>query len=581
MSHPGAAWRLRAVDSQLVTQLSQELGVSELLGRLLVGRGVQDLATARQYLGHAPVALDPWSLPGIERAARRLLSALATGEPVVVYGDYDADGVTSTTLLFSYLARSGYNAHYFLPHRFQDGYGMNRHALEDLARRGLKLIVTVDNGVASVAEVDYAHELGLEVIVTDHHTPPAVLPTPHTLINPRLGGCPPELSGLAGVGVAYMLAAALEALAPATGIEDLLDLVAIGSIVDMAPLTGLNRTLVGRGLERMALDPRPGLVAMADLAGIESLSGITPADVGYRIGPRINAAGRMDHPEIGLKLFLAEDFSTAQDFALELERLNKARQETSRRVEEEAMAMAAEIYDPRRDGALVLAQDGWHHGVIGIVASRVVEAYGRPAILLAGEGEDWSGSGRAPEPLNLFTALESCRDLLKRWGGHAQAAGLGMSRGHLEAFRERFSQAVWSQGLAQLPPAVRQVDAEVLLGEITPQVIRELACLQPTGMGNPEPVLGVRDVQVQRQKLRGKDRRHLFLELAEGNELREAVGFNLGGLHPVPARVSLAFTPEFNHFQGQTKLQLRLHAVGGPDELLGDGTARGSLARGV
>lgn len=567
MSRYDATWRLRAVDPTLVTHLGEALGVSPLLARLLWGRGIRDLEAAHRFLGHAPYELDPWALPGVERAAMRLVQALKTDEPVVVYGDYDADGVTSTTLLFSYLARSGYNAHYFLPHRFQDGYGLNRHALEDLAHRGLKLIVTVDNGVASVDEVRYARELGMEVIVTDHHTAPAVLPEPYALVNPRLGGCPPEMAGLAGVGVAYVLAAALEALVPGTGIEDLQDLVAIGSIVDMVPLTGLNRTLVRRGLLRIATDPRPGLVAMADLAGIESLTAINPGDIGFRIGPRINAAGRMDSPEIGLKLFLAEDFSTAQDFALELERLNKLRQETSRRVEEEAMAMAAASFDPDRDGALILAKEDWHPGVIGIVASRMVEAYGRPAILLAGEGEDWTGSGRSPEPLNLFLALEASRDLLKRWGGHAQAAGMGLHRDQLEAFRSRLSEAVWAQGLAALPPAVRYVDAEIALAEVTPQVIRELELLQPTGMGNPEPVLGMRDVLVSRQRLRGKDRRHLFLEVQEGLQLREAVGFNLGSLHPVPERVSMAFTPEFNRFQGQLKLQLRLHAVRSADAL--------------
>jgi single-stranded-DNA-specific exonuclease len=554
-------WRLRAASPEAIDRLVHELGISPLLARLLAARGVTEIEAAHRYLGHAPYELNPWALPGVDRASQRLLQALDSGEPVLVYGDYDADGVTSTTLLFSYLARAGYNAHYFLPHRFEDGYGMNRHALEDLANRDFRLVVTVDNGIASVAEVAFARSLGMDVIVTDHHTPPEVLPEPYALINPRLGGCPPELAGLAGVGVAYTLASALEERAPSSGVEDLLDLVAIGSVADMAPLVGVNRTLVGRGLHRIATEPRPGLLAIAQRSGMESLSAITASDIGYRIGPRINAAGRMDHSEVGLKLFLAETPEDADVYADELERLNRLRQETSKRVEAEARRLAEETVVPDRDAAIVLASDSWHHGVIGIAAARLVESYARPVILLAGEGEVWKGSGRSPETANLFKALEQCRDLLIRWGGHAQAAGVALERDRLDAFRDRLSEAVRAQGLDLAERAPQWVDAEVSLADVTPQAIRELAWLQPTGQGNPEPVLAVRDVAVARQKIRGKERRHLFLELQDGLELREAVGFNMGPLHPVPNRVSVAFTPEFNHFQGTVRMQLRLHGV--------------------
>lgn len=564
MQQPEISWRLRLVDPDAVARLSFELGITPLLARMLVGRGVTDVEAARRYLGHAPYELDPWALPGIKEAAQRLVATLESGEPVVVYGDYDADGVTSTSLLFGYLARAGYNAHYFLPHRFEDGYGMNRHALQDLADRGLKLVVTVDNGVASVDEVAFAKSLGMDVIVTDHHTPPEVLPEPYALVNPRLGGCPPEMAGLAGVGVAYTLAAALEELAPSSGVEDLLDLVAIGSIADMAPLTGVNRTLVGRGLHQIATDPRPGIQALAEIAGINSLAAFNAADVGYRIGPRINAAGRMDHPEVGLKLFLAETLDDARDFALELDRLNRLRQETSKQVEAEARMLVETEVDLEREAAIVLAHDGWHHGVIGIVASRLVELYGRPVIMFSGEGDLWKGSGRSPEQVNLFRALEEARDLLLRWGGHAQAAGVTLARPHLEAFKLALDAAIRHQGVDTSVRPPRLADAAVLLADVTPRAIRELAWLQPTGQGNPEPVLALFDVAVVRQKLRGKEKKHLFLELRDGLEIREAVGFNMGQLHPVPERVDLAFTPEFNYFQGQLKVQLRLHGVGAP-----------------
>lgn len=565
MQQPEISWRLRDVDPDVVARLSFELGLTPLLARMLAGRGVTEVEDARRYLGHAPYELDCWALPGIEKAAKRLVAALESGEPVVVYGDYDADGVTSTSLLFGYLARAGYNAHYFLPHRFEDGYGMNRHALEDLAQRGLRLVVTVDNGVASVDEVAFAKSLGMDVIVTDHHTPPEVLPEPYALINPRLGSCPPEMAGLAGVGVAYTLACALEELAPTShGVEDLLDLVAIGSIADMAPLTGVNRTLVGRGLHRIATEPRPGIQALAEIAGINSLASINASDIGFRIGPRINAAGRMDHPEVGLKLFLAETLEDARDFALELDRLNRMRQETSKQVEAEARMRVETEVDLEREAAIVLAHDGWHHGVIGIVASRLVELFGRPVILFSSEGDLWKGSGRSPDQVNLFKALEATREHLLRWGGHAQAAGVTLTKANLDVFKAGLDAAIRAQGVDTSIRPPRLVDAEVSLADVTPRAIRELAWLQPTGQGNPEPILALKDVAVVRQKLRGKERKHLFLELREGLEIREAVGFNMGHQHPVPERVALAFTPEFNYFQGQLKVQLRLHGLGAP-----------------
>lgn len=573
MQQPEISWRLRVVDPDVVAKLSFELGITPLLARMLAGRGVTDVEAARRYLGHAPYELDPWALPGIEKAARRLVEALETGEPVVVYGDYDADGVTSTSLLFGYLARAGYNAHYFLPHRFEDGYGMNRHALQDLATRGLRLIVTVDNGVASVDEVAFAKSLGMDVIVTDHHTPPEILPEPFALINPRLGGCPPEMAGLAGVGVAYTLACALEELAPSGGVEDLLDLVAIGSIADMAPLTGVNRTLVGRGIHQIATEPRPGIQALAEIAGINSLTAINATDIGFRIGPRINAAGRMDHPEVGLKLFLAETLEDARDFALELDRLNRLRQETSKQVEAEARMLVETEVDLAAEAAIVLAHDGWHHGVIGIVASRLVELYGRPVILFSSEGDLWKGSGRSPDQVNLFKALEATREHLLRWGGHAQAAGVTLHKTHLDVFKAGLDAAIRAQGVDTSTRPARMVDAEVALADVTPRAIRELAWLQPTGQGNPEPVLAIKDVAVVRQKLRGKEKKHLFLELRDGLEIREAVGFNMGPLHPVSERVALAFTPEFNYFQGQLKVQLRLHGVAEPGMIGADDPA--------
>ncbi len=558
---PADSWLLKDADPTQITMLARDLGVSALFARLLLVRGVPDAAAARRFLGQDPSLLDPWELPGMEAAAGRLLDALDAGERIVVYGDYDADGVTSTALLYSYLRRAGYNVTYFLPHRFEDGYGMNLHAVEELADHGARLIVTVDNGVSSVREVAHAQDLGMDVIVTDHHTPPAILPQPFAMLNPRLGGCPAEMSGLAGVGVAFALAAALEQRSPSQGVEDLLDLVAIGSIADVAPLTGVNRTLVTAGLHRIATATRPGIRALADVAGVASIANMGAQDIGFRIGPRINAAGRMDHPEVALKLLLAEDGGEAETLAAELERLNRLRQETSKRIEAEAHAMVAAEVDLARAAVIVLAKDDWHRGIIGIVAARLVDAYQLPVILLGADGDKWKGSGRSPEAIHLFAALEACREHLDRFGGHAQAAGLALELDRLEAFRERLDAAVRTQTGGDRPQGPLMLDAEVSLAQVTPQLIRELLWLEPTGQGNPEPRLVLRRVQVLRQKQRGKDKNHLWLELRDGIEIREAVGFGMGALFPVPEVVDVAFTPEFNFWQGQARVQMRLHAV--------------------
>ncbi len=558
---PASSWLLKDADPAHVSRLAHDMGISPLLARLLLVRQVSDAASARRFLGQDPSLLNPWELPGMDIAVNRLLDALESQERVVVYGDYDADGVTSTALLYSYLKRAGYNVTYFLPHRFEDGYGMNLHAIEELSDAGARLIVTVDNGVSSVREVAYARELGLDVIVTDHHTPPALLPQPYALLNPRLGGCPAEMSGLAGVGVAFSLAAALEQRVPSYGVEDLLDLVAIGSVADMAPLTGVNRTLVGAGLHLIATATRPGIKALADVAGVASVANMAAQDIGFRIGPRINAAGRMDHPEVALKLLLAQDLDEAEELAAELERLNRLRQETSKRIEAEAHALVAVEVDLAKDSVIVLAKEDWHRGIIGIVAARLVDAYGLPVILLGADGDHWKGSGRSPDSIHLFAALEACRDHLDRFGGHAQAAGLALEIDRFEAFRADLDAAVKRQTGGERPQGPTLVDAEVSLAEVSPQLIRELMWLEPTGQGNPEPRLGLRRVQVLRQKQRGKDKSHLWLELRDGVEIREAVGFGMGALHPVPEVVDVAFTPEFNFWQGQARVQMRLHAV--------------------
>ena len=530
-------------------RLASVLGIPAPVGRVLWARGYRELSQAERFLEprfeHLP---NPFELKGIEAAVSRLQRALAQGERVCVYGDYDVDGVTSTALLVSVLRKLGGNMEFYVPHRLVEGYGLNARALEKLAARGTRLVVSADCGVTAVAEIDAAAKLGLDVVVIDHHTASQDLPRALAILNPHQPGCTFPGRELAAVGVAFHLLLALRkrlreagwfASRPEPNLREVLDLVALGTIADVVPLTGPNRVLVHFGLKELARGARVGVLALKSVA---QLAGeVTAGDVGFKLGPRINAAGRLDDASVGVRLLLSEDLREARALAEQLDRANAERQDLQVRIASEAIAQAEKLGPPEARRTLVVSSSGWHVGVVGIVAARLVERFHRPALVIAEEGGVAKGSGRSVEGFHLYDALARCAHHLTRFGGHKHAAGVTLDTGHISDFAE----ALEAEGRQALDPAQLsarlRIDAELHPREVRMELASQLRRLAPFGAGNPEPVFFCRDLAAHEVRLlpdkKGAGPGHLKLRLGEAGPRvseeqsisLEAIGFNLGG----------------------------------------------------
>jgi single-stranded-DNA-specific exonuclease len=537
------------------------LGISPILADLLAIRGLTDTDAARQFLDRQWAWREAhWAWPELVRATERIAGAIQAGEPMAVYGDYDADGVTSSAVLLSFLTSLGADVIPYLPHRLHDGYGLSIPALDKLAAMGRKLVITVDNGVSAVAEIAHARQIGLDVIVTDHHTPPEVLPEPLAMVNPRLFD--PELGILAGVGVAYWLCLSLQRYLGRGDADGLLDIVAIGSVADQVPLIGVNRHLVHRGLLQMAKTKRLGIQELLRRAGLDPQLPITARDIGFTIGPRLNAAGRLEHPQVAVDLLLAETEAQAAELANDLEALNQRRRHLTDEMTAHAHEMVRQACALDVDRFLTLWSPSWHHGVAGIVAARLVEAYDRPVLLLCQDGDVWKGSGRCPEWADLHGLLKANQEHLVRFGGHRQAAGCTVADAAKEALRQGLNRAM-RDSLADLRTAPVPVDLVVPLSAIEPAFVDELAALEPLGQRNPSPRLATTGVRLLSASLRGAAGTTLIGDVTDGERSLRILGMGAQGVMPLPETVDLVYTPEWNTFRGETKLQLRLHAIGG------------------
>ena len=561
-------WRTRPVEASSPDTLARRHRVPTLVARVLAARGWQPGDALSTFLD-APSSQEPdyTSLIGVVEAADRLLSALDAGERITICGDYDIDGITSTALLLAYLRGRGAVVDHFLPHRVAEGYGLNEAALRELAARGTRVLVTVDNGITSVKEVALARSLGLEVILTDHHRPGPELPPASVIVNPRLMAEPGLFAPLAGVGVAYALARTLDARRPPEGPDarDLLDFVALGTLGDQSPLSEENRRLVRLGLKRIADAPRKGLAALARTVKCNLRQANLGEQLAQRVIPRLNAAGRLAHPTLALELLLCEDEGNARALADQLEQLNKQRRLLSVATETQAMALLAGE-DERATPAIVLANPHWHHGVMGIVATRLAERFRKPVLLFAlEEGGFWRGSGRSVQGIDLHAILEEVSAHLGRYGGHAGAVGLTVEESGLSAFVADF-QAAAARRIGEVTSRTRiwEVDAEVPLVELNFESVAGLHVLHPTGPENPAPVLAARALRVCRQELRGPAGEHLWLELEDGSGRAEAIGFGMGHLHPLrEAAVDVVFVPMAERWQGKNRLTLKLLEVRG------------------
>lgn len=488
-------WNVKRPAPSKVKGLAQAIGAPELLAGVLVARQVEDPQQAYQLLEEAPPMSDPFLLKDMDRAVERIHRALETQEPMVVFGDYDVDGITATALLFSHLRSMGANVRCKLPTREGEGYGLSRGIIDLLHRKGFRLIVTVDNGISAVEEAAYAASLGIDLIITDHHLPAGELPPAYAVVDPMRRDDPSPFKYLCGAGVAFKLCAALDGVDPEDLMEVCGDLAAIGTVADVMPLTGENRTLVRAGLAGLRNTDRPGLVAVLEEAGLWDRP-MTTETVSFGLAPRLNAAGRMEDPVLALRLVLTEDPDLAQSMAQKLEALNTARQQAEQEIMTQVQAQMEENPHRLEDRILVLWGRNYHPGVIGIVASRLVEQYQRPVIVITLKGEEARGSGRSIPGFNLYEALASCRDLLTRFGGHALAAGLSLEPANLEVLRRRLNSWAVEHQPSQLPPAL-ELDCPVRMSRVNLEEVRALYYLAPYGNGNPPPAFLVENATLE------------------------------------------------------------------------------------
>lgn len=508
------AWQLNPSAEQDAEALQAE-GFGVLLSRVLAARGIHTPEAARHLLDGRDELSDPFLIKDMDKAVSRIQQAVEEGEPIVIFGDYDVDGVSATAILFECLSNQGAQVRCKLPSRDGGGYGLNKEILKGLADKGYTLVVTVDNGIAAVEEADYARELGIDLVITDHHLPGEKLPDAVAVVDPNRADDESPFKFLCGAGVAFKLCAALEGCDPAELLDMFGELAALGTIADVMPLTGENRTLVREGLAVLQETMRPGLQALLENAGYAGKP-VTAETVSYGLAPRLNAAGRMDTAAVALKLLLCENEEQAAGIAARLSEINAERQQTEQQIL--AAALQTIQADPARahDRVLVVAGEGWHPGVIGIVASRLMERYGRPAIVISTENGEGRGSGRAPSGFNLHGALAACSSCLIRSGGHAAAAGLLVEEEKIGAFRAAIN--AWAVREYPVPePGTLKLDAAVRLGELDLASVRQLSRLAPFGSGNPVPLLLVQNAVVDGLWPLGSEGRHTRVRLRQGD----------------------------------------------------------------
>lgn len=550
-------------DPAVVRELAASLGVPQALAALLVQRGHDTIEAARRYLRPQLADLsDPERILGIDRAVQIIVEAVQTGRRILVHGDYDVDGQCATALLTRTLREAKADVLPFVPHRLRDGYDFGPAGLAAAQAAGASLIITCDCGITAIETVTDARTASIDVIVTDHHLPGFELPPAAAVVDPQQPGDQSDAGALCGTGIAFKL---VQALVPALGLPHnlpfhLLDFVALATVADVVPLQGENRILVKHGLKLLSQSRWPGIQALIDVTGLTGRE-VRARHVGYVLGPRLNAAGRVGDAGDGLRLLLTDDPAEAATLAQQLENMNIERQALDQRILDEALQQVERSATLEQDAGLVLAGEGWHPGVVGIVASRVVERYGRPTFLIAFDGDIGKGSGRSTSRFNLHAALLSCGDLLERYGGHHMAAGLTIRRGSLDAFRERFGN-VARQILApeDLGPEQR-IDLELSLSEVTPELERLCRYLEPCGQGNPSPVFGVRGVRFTNRSIVGNGHLKGFLE--DGTARLCAIGFQWADRVPWlgDELVDAAFRIETNEWNGFSTLQARLCAL--------------------
>jgi single-stranded-DNA-specific exonuclease len=560
-------WIVREPDQERAIALARALNVSPIVAALLISRGCNDDCSARAFLEPSYSQLyDPYLMAGISQGVARLLKAIDERQPILVYGDYDVDGTTGTAVLLRALRMLGGRVDFHVPHRFTEGYGIQQAALERAVAQGCRLAISVDCGIRAHEPLYWARDHGLDVIVTDHHLPDETqgVPPAFAVINPNQRGCPYPDKNLAGVGVAFKL---VDALFRERGREDqvpsFLKVVAIGTVADVARLTGENRTIVALGLKDLCKAKNPGLLALMQVAGCGDGTGMTAYDLAFRIGPRINAAGRMDAARAVVELFDTRDHAEALRLAQHLDLRNSERRQVQQEIFELALA---ELESSDRDSpakhVAVVAGEGWHRGVIGIAASKIVERINRPCVVFSIEGDVAHGSGRSIEPYHLLNGLSACSDLFEKFGGHSHAAGITIKPERITELRQRLNQhAASCLSETDLQPCVL-IDAELQLDTINHRLARELSGLEPFGAGNPRPIFMSRNLRIISEPRVMKERHLKMMVAGERGRPIEAVWWNaverFGQTPARNSRIEVAYTIETNMWQGESAIQLNI-----------------------
>ncbi|HHV50264.1 MAG TPA: single-stranded-DNA-specific exonuclease RecJ [Clostridiales bacterium] len=553
-------WVIPPLEKELAAQLSEECEINPFLALLLVTRGIADAESAAEFLLGGDIQDDPYSFADMDIAVERIQRAIDSRELTAVYGDYDVDGVTATVLLYSYLREKGADVIYYIPERECEGYGLNRQSIDYLHQQGVKLIITVDNGISAIDEIDYAAEKGIDVVVTDHHQPPEKLPNALAVVNPKRLDCESQFKEYAGVGVAFKLVCALEGDTD-TVIEKYGDLVALGTLGDVMLLKGENRTLVREGLKVLNNNLRPGINALRKLAGIENkyIDSITTV---FSLVPRLNAAGRMDTPDLAARLLLTNQDIVAETLASELQECNVKRKEVEDKILEDASRQIQS--DPGLLAARVLVIEGqdWHPGVIGIIAAKIADRYGKPCILLSTKDGETKGSGRSIKGFSLYEAVSACSDLLLRFGGHDQAAGITLSPGKVGEFRERINRFAAEKYPVMPVPEIR-IDFKIRPSQVDIEKLNLISALEPLGTGNPQPVFGLFGMRLDNIMPIGQGR-HLRLSVSRDNVRLSVCRYN-ATCETFPFEcgqiVNLVVTMERNEYRGVVTPSLQLKDI--------------------
>lgn len=552
-------WQVASVDKENAAAIAEAHGLDPFAALLLSSRGITDDEQIEAFLHEDTPLCDPFSIKDMDKAVNAVQDALDRGERIAVYGDYDADGVTAASLLYLYLEALGADVLCYIPDRNSEGYGLNLPAVERLRDDGVKLIVTVDNGISALAEAKAIYDYGMRLVVTDHHKVGSTLPRAEAVVDPHRPDCPSPFKDWAGVGVAFKLACALSQGEDEAILEDFADLITVGTIADVVPLTGENRTIVRRGLDLINHGGNHGLAALKNVA-LSSPRALTANGVAFSIVPRLNAVGRIDRADDAFELLISDNEETAQQLAQKISDCNATRQSLEQRIMAEVEKQLIARPELRFDRVLVFNGEGWHGGVIGIVAARLMERFGKPCIVITSDGDEAKGSGRSLEGFSLYDAIDAERDLLTHFGGHPQAAGFGIRTADIPAFRQRINQYAKA---VQMPFPTLLLDCKLRPGYISADLLPVISMLEPFGAGNPQPLFGLFGLTIQSVQSIGNGK-HIRLQLTRGSDRIQALKFGVS-VEQFPYRqgdsVDLAVRLEANEYMGTFRVSIYIRDI--------------------